>query len=83
MTRRALTSIGSATAVATAVGACLLLGPSPQAQASTICNSSGSCVTFGTGSISATSNGNTASVNFITRMACAIPAVGMQQCSKF
>src|SRR2546421_11934036 len=33
MTRRVLTTIGSATAVATAVGACLLLGPTPQAQA--------------------------------------------------
>ena len=33
MTRRVLTAMGSATAVAAAVGTCLLLGPTPQAQA--------------------------------------------------
>jgi hypothetical protein len=33
MTRRVLTTIGSAAAVATAVGTCLLLAPTPQAQA--------------------------------------------------
>jgi len=49
MTRRVLTTIGSATAVATAVGACLLLGPAPQAQATTgrLCDpKTGNCVTF-------------------------------------
>jgi hypothetical protein len=83
MTRRVLTAMGSATTVAAVVGGCLLLGPTPQAQAGTICDSSGRCVTFGSGSISATSNGNTASVDFLTRMACAIPAVGMPQCKPF
>lgn len=42
MTRRVLTAIGSVTAVAAAVGTCLLLGPTPQAQADTISGSSGS-----------------------------------------
>jgi hypothetical protein len=32
MTRRVLTAMGSATAVAAVVGGCLLLGPTPQAQ---------------------------------------------------
>lgn len=55
MTRRVLTAMGSATAIAAMVGGCLLLSPTPQAQAGTICNSTKtSCVTFGGGSISAT-----------------------------
>jgi len=81
MTRRVLTAMGSATAVAAAVGTCLLLSPAPQAQAGTICNADKtSCVTFGKGSISATSGGNNALVDFVNNMACGTPAGGTQQC---
>jgi hypothetical protein len=69
MTRRTLTTMGSATAVAAVVGGCLLLGPTPQAQAGTICNSTKtSCVTFGSnGSFTATqtnSSGQTSTGTF-------------------
>jgi hypothetical protein len=80
MTRRALTTMGSATAIAAMVGGCLMLGPTPQAQAGTICDSSSRCVTFGSGSITATSGGNKAVVDFMNNLACATPAGGMQQC---
>jgi hypothetical protein len=72
MTRRVLTALGSATAV----GACLLLGPTPQARAD-ICSGT-NCVHFGpNGSISATSgtgaNTKTASVTVLSNgMICAI-----------
>lgn len=74
MTRRALTSIGSATAVATAVGACLLLGPTPQAQASPSCPPTFMGVIFTPGCIGATSGGNVGYVDFGSGMACAKPA---------
>jgi hypothetical protein len=45
MTKRVFTIMGSASAVATVVGTCLLL--SPTAQATPICNSSGDCVNLG------------------------------------
>jgi hypothetical protein len=75
MTRRMLTTMGSTTAVAAVVGGCLLLGPTPQAQAATtIGNCATGCVNIGTGTITGSSGGNIASVNFITRMACALSA---------
>lgn len=55
MTRRVLTTIGSATAVATAVGACLLLGPTPQAAAVPLCDQkTGNCVAFTKGGFQVT-----------------------------
>ena len=74
MTRRLLTTMGSATAVTAVVGGCLLLGPAPQAQAGTICNpptSTTNCVTFGPKSISATSGKSTGTVTFTPTGICA------------
>ncbi|MBV8992604.1 MAG: hypothetical protein JO287_02625 [Pseudonocardiales bacterium] len=77
MTRRVLTTIGSATAIATAVGACLLLGPTPPAQAATtIGNCATGCVTFGTGSISAQNGTKNAVVQFFKTMVCATASDG-------
>lgn len=62
MTRRVLTTIGSATAVATTVGACLLLGPTPQAQAAAgpLCDpKTGNCVTFTKGGFQVTNASKT------------------------
>ncbi|HYZ38770.1 MAG TPA: hypothetical protein VE673_18980 [Pseudonocardiaceae bacterium] len=60
--------MGSATAVTAVVGGCLLLGPTPQAQAADICstNSDGtkSCVKFGSNvSFSATQTKGTTTIS--------------------
>lgn len=78
MTRRVLTTTATATAIATAVGGCLLLGPTAQAQATPgqLCDAAKNCVTFGSNSISATSgtgtSAKTASVTFLSNGICAI-----------
>jgi len=68
MTRRVLTAMGSATAVAAAVGTCLLLSPAPQAQAasSPLCSidtstNTKNCVSYNskTGSLTATQTNTT------------------------
>jgi hypothetical protein len=67
MTRQVLTTIGAATAIAAAVGGCLLLGPIPQAQAAAICDSKNTmnCVTFNPGGgFTATNGKNTGTVTF-------------------
>jgi hypothetical protein len=74
MTRQVLTTIGSAAAVTTAVSACLLLGPTAQAQAAPACPSMFSGVIFIPGCIGATSGGNVGYVDFGSGMACAKPA---------
>jgi hypothetical protein len=86
MTRRVLTTIGSAAAVATAVGTCLLLGPTPQAQATTIGNCATGCVNIGTGTITATSGNKSAVVQFFGNMVCATASNGTtmtQKCGSF
>ena len=75
MTRRVLTALGSATAVATAVGACLLLGPTPQAQAADCGRLTTGSFKITNGCISATNNGNSAWVSFMSGM---ITACGQQ-----
>lgn len=79
MTRRVLTTIGSAAAVATAVGTCLLLAPTPQAQAD-ICSGT-NCVIFGPTGITAKSGTGTsaksASVTWLPSGICAIATDGM------
>jgi hypothetical protein len=84
MTRRVLTTIGSATAVATAVGACLLLGPTPQAQAADCPPNTG---LFGISStcIFGTNGGNTGYVTFPGGghgQACAVSG-GKTTCKSF
>jgi hypothetical protein len=86
MTRRVLTTIGSATAVATAVGACLLLGPTPQAQAAD-CPPPPNTGLFGISStcIFGTNGGNTGYVTFTGGghgQACAVSG-GKTTCKSF
>lgn len=50
VTKRVLTTMGSATAVATVVGACLLLGPTAQASPISGCSSPTTCGTVTPGS---------------------------------
>jgi hypothetical protein len=79
MTRRVLTAMGSATAVAAVVGGCLLLGPTPQAQAGTICYplNSKNCVTSSGGVLKVTSsNGSSATYNLSTFCAMATNSSG-------
>ena len=85
MTRRVLTAMGSATAVAAAVGACLLLGPTPQAQAGTIGNCATGCVTFDSTNhkITATNGSKSAFVQFFSNMVCAGTSSTDQQCKTF
>lgn len=74
MTRRVLTTIGSATAVATTVGACLLLGGTAQAQAAPACPPTIIGVILIPGCIGASSGGNVGYVDFGSGMVCAKPA---------
>jgi hypothetical protein len=68
MTRRVLTTMGSATAVAAVLGGCLLLGPTPLARADvsgTSGNSSGSIsTTNGVTTITGKSGSSTGTVKF-------------------
>jgi len=86
MTRRVLTTIGSAAAVATAVGTCLLLAPTPQAQAATtIGNCTTGCVIFDstTNKITAINGTKSAFVQFFSNMVCAGTSPTDQQCKPF
>ena len=87
MTRRVLAAIGSVTAVAAAVGTCLLLGPTPQAQAATtIGNCATGCVSFGSGSISGQNGSKSAVIQFFNNMVCATASDGtttQHKCSAF
>jgi hypothetical protein len=81
MTRRTLTTMGSATAVAAVVGGCLLLGPTPQAQASG-CPTTFTGIIFSSDCIGATSGGNTGYVDFFHHQACATSG-GTTTCKSF
>jgi hypothetical protein len=80
MTRRMLTTMGSATAVAAVVGGCLLLGPTPQAKAD-ITGSNGSSSgsissSGGTTTITGTSSSGKGTVVFGPGIFCAMASSG-------